>query len=91
MSRHKIYIRFSSETHFETLRFPNHIIAYEDIIGLLHDNKNIKVAPDKDQIELYDALRNTKYGERDSIDPGARIIIKRFPGTRYSDIFAKSK
>lgn len=91
MARHAIYIKFASEINFESLRFNGHVTTYEDIVCHLQEHKNIKVAPDKDQIELYDALRNTKYGQRDSIDPGARIIIKRFPGTRYGEIYAKSK
>ena len=89
--KNKVYIKFSSEVNFESLRFNSHIITYEDILFHLSENKNIKVAPDKDQIELYDALRNTKYDQRDSIDPGARIIIKRSPGTRYPDMVAKRK
>ena len=91
MARHAIYIKFASEINFESLKFNSHIITYEEIICHLQERKNIKVAPDKDQIELYDALRNTKYEERDSIDPGTRIIIRRYPGTKYSEIFAKSK
>lgn len=90
MSKHAIYMRFSSETNFESLRFNSHIITYEDIKCHLQEKKNIKVAPDKDQIELIDALRKTKYGEKDSIDPGARIIIYRYPGTKHGEIVVKS-
>jgi hypothetical protein len=90
MAKHAIYIRFNSETNFESLRFNSQIIAFEDIIDNLQTHKNIKIAPDKDQIEIYDALRKSKYEERGSIDPGARIIIKRLPGTKYPDIIAKS-
>ena len=59
------------------------LLLMKKLLIIYKRRNNIKVGPDKDKIEMFDALRNTKYEERDSIDPGARIIIKRFPGTTF--------
>ena len=91
MAKHAVYIRFSSETNFESLRFTSLTMNYDDIIDHLQKKKNIKVAPDKDEIELIDALRKTKYNKEDSIiDPGTRIIIRRIPGAKHGEIVVKS-
>ena len=55
------YIRFKSEKIFESIKFPSNIIAKQEIIHYLKENKNIRVGQAEDKIDLFDVDNKSKH------------------------------